>query len=328
MALKAEARKKEEDTPAERDALVSNELEKFQLAEEKKESDSIVQNTPEEEIRRSEPTRSDFVDRSNKDTIFGRGNLKKTPVAPWQLMENKSGPSGVINRDLPKNRDSVEDSGLAQSAALSQRDISGQETPSGGQGNGASLSMGSGGIIAARKQQLFMSNDKNISTDEYVTSMDIEEMNSIVGKPTKGVPDLDTSENPDENDITIADSANEKLDGGDSTNPKEMDVSALTEPTSLPEAVKPAVAGQRVSGTNASYQEQVRSQRSESEQKRLDEMHAIFKKAGLMSRTKRSAGDKYSQTADKEDPGSARSLLRAWNAKDNQNQPEITGKLF
>ena len=326
MALKAEARKKEEDTPEEQEALVSDELENFQLAEEKKESDSIVQNTPEEEVCRSEPTRSEFVDSGKKERLFGRANLKKTPVAPWQLKENQSGPSGVVGHGITKNKDPVDDSGSAQNEGLSQREIPGPETPS--VGKSTSPTSGSGGIIAARKQQLFMSTEKKPSTDEYVTSMDIEEMNSIVGKPTKDVSYSDTSENAEENDIAIADSTNKKLDACDSPNPKEMDVSALTEPTSFPEAAKPVVSGQRVSGTNASYQEQVRSQRSESEQKRLDEMHVIFQKAGLMSRTKRSAGDKYSQTADKEDPGSARTLLRAWNAKDNQTQPEITGKLF
>jgi IQ calmodulin-binding motif len=43
----------------------------------------------------------------------------------------------------------------------------------------------------------------------------------------------------------------------------------------------------RVSGSNATYQAHMLSQRTEEEQKRIDDIHSAFKKAGLMNRVKR-----------------------------------------
>jgi len=45
----------------------------------------------------------------------------------------------------------------------------------------------------------------------------------------------------------------------------------------------------RISRTNATYQESMRSRRGESEQQRMNWMHNVFKQAGLMSRVKHSA---------------------------------------
>jgi len=332
MAMKAEARKKEEAAlaPEKREEnVVTIPIESYSY-EEKKETDSIVQNVGQDEVVHARTTTSTPKESEPRSFKFGRSNLRQTPVAPWQVKQGKTtsvnatSPGSaaanvtsdeptetVVNvtptHTSPSSSSSHEQAEQMESIELQDKEDSQAEKR---QYNvsGPAISRG-GGIIAARKQQLFMSNGNSSSvkdravTSPGVTSVDVDEMNSIVANKSKPMDvrkldevsersnaslDVDEKRAVAEENTAQEDENSNNLIFTDSKT-KDADMSALTEPTAFPNPTPT----KRVSGTNASYQEHVRSLRSESEQKRIDEMHTIFRKAGLMSRTKRSAQERY-----------------------------------
>jgi hypothetical protein len=174
-----------------------------------------------------------------------------------------------------------------------------------------------------------------------VTTNDIEEMNSIVEQTVKHQEELKKNSRKEnfianlvqhdeaKPDTPVKDPTRDNPNSVivANTRPKDCDVSVLTEPTSFRELGTPS-PNKRISGTTATFHEEMRSQRSESEQKRIDNMHAIFLKAGLMSRVKRSTEGAFAQNEQPQDKAaSTRDLLMSWQGKD-QTQPETIGKLF
>lgn len=287
MAMKAEARKKEDAAissahSGQRD-VESAHSDISHYHEEKKESDSYINNSietnpsdePDEAPMEFSGRKAPAVEPPAKDTTT-------TTIGPWQLKKRTHLPSTATKKE---NAPKIPDESVTGQNSL-QKEDSIASRPSFARGVG---------VVAARKQQLFTSNG-NLSfsrEDAEVTSVDVAEMNSIVGKtPVEKARNSPMASTMEEQQPVIAGAKTpEKADRRDVIEkPKDVDVSALTEPTTASPIATTAASTtaipKRVSGTTTSYVAQMQSQRSGAEQKRLDEMHAIFSKAGLMWRTK------------------------------------------
>jgi hypothetical protein len=282
MAMKAEVRKREETAIVagvqQRSVPQDRDPSRFECSfhtEEKKESDSIISNPLEEQQRAFETSRD------TKNFLAPTSQTKTTTIGPWQLKKRSNDPSTARKQDVSKSVDGTHNNNLGGPKQV----LSGSRPPF----------TRNGRVVTVRKQQLFMSNGNEVPVVEEngeVTSVDVAEMNSIVGKKpaeSERMPSFESTMIAD--NVVGLNTSNSVEESNPSvfTKYKDVDVSALTEPT----AVSPMTSSttptpsKRVSGTNSSYVEKMRSQRTEAEQKRLDEMHTIFTKAGLMSRTKR-----------------------------------------
>jgi hypothetical protein len=178
--------------------------------------------------------------------------------------------------------------------------------------------------------------DNNYMDKQEVTLIDVDEMNSIVGNIVNGdeggisnvsvasressLPACNERNVMTQDVCTPAEKESQKFTF-ESSRSKDADISALTDPTASPSTVATP------STKSNAFLEQMRSIRSESEQKRLDEMHAVFQKAGLMTRTKLTAEERFARKIVSEDHASAHDLLMTWQGK-QQTRPEMTGKLF
>ncbi|KAG7364615.1 IQ calmodulin-binding motif-containing protein [Nitzschia inconspicua] len=295
MALKAEARKKEEASITPVQVMNKASSDRSNYHEEKKESDSFINNSIATNPS-DEPDSTPIASTSNKShpVTPPPPPSNTTTIGPWQLKKRTHHPTSAPKQDVKHSKSSEER--VPDKNSLQNQGLVGNRPPF----------SRNGGIIAARKQQLFMSNGNTnnaVLEEAGVTSVDIDEMNSIVGKvpaeeldhsPMPSTTTMDEFAADDEKAVEEKAATSKKGNHYDVFGKsKDVDVSALTEPTSAsplsPTDVSATAPPKRVSGTNASYVEQMLSQRSKAEQKRLDEIHAIFKRAGLMLRTKRTS---------------------------------------
>lgn len=287
MAMKAEARKKEEEVaaPVQEISTLRQDInpapsDRSLYREEKKESDSYVNDNSIVTNPSDEPEESEIQISRRNAPIAPHSSGATNTIGPWQLKKRNAQPVSTPKPDVGNSK-SFAEKHVDRQANLGNRPPFTRN----------------GGVVAARKQQLFMAQG-NASEEAGVTSDDVAEMNSIVGKTPAEEPRHSSNASgciDDANEL-VAEAATvtpEKQHCNDDfSKTKDVDVSALTEPTTASPMASATASveapAKRVSGSNASYVKEMRSQRSEAEQKRLDEMHAIFTKAGLMMRTKRS----------------------------------------
>ena len=141
-----------------------------------------------------------------------------------------------------------------------------------------------GSLVASRMRQLLVSNGSAALTNESPsTGIDGEE----------SVEDTNVSMNENEEKMISSKSILETdSTRSDDDEPREIQKTTVPDSPNMNianEEVKDEIP-KRSSRTSATYyQDYMRSQRSESEQKRIDDMHVIFGQAGLVSRVKRSS---------------------------------------
>ncbi|KAL3923381.1 MAG: hypothetical protein SGILL_001690 [Bacillariaceae sp.] len=347
MAMKAEARKQEKPSPEERNVdFAPVAFDCLPHHEEKKDSDSVLQSAPSSGQSQLDSDR-EKTDGSISNTASSPSNRTKTNFGPWQLKKRSVAPTSAYYKstETPSSlQDQDEEPKTTKNDHMtnSANDVDsplGEDQASGEKYGSRPPFTQIAHDTSAMKQQLFTSVENETRGDKQeVSSTDVEEMNSIVGKSSTCIPKQVSDESKQSESHTTATlSENNVVSQAlgtpagkapkhsvvENAKSKDVDVSALTDPTASPSTVATPSSTKRLNH----YQEQMRSNRSESEQKRLDEMRSIFQKAGLMSRTKLSAKEKYARKNVAEDQASAQDLLVSWQAKD-QTQRETTGKLF
>jgi hypothetical protein len=343
MAMKAEARKQVAPVPESQGSREHFHSDSLPHDEEKKESDSIVQSTSSSNPIPDSNDKKKFSD-SSTDSSDESDALKKN-FGPWQLKKRNHipVPGALRAAKQPTDPDKKTTARVNSHKTLPTNEAVGTEIkaghvhPSEKKDGSRPPFARNGGNVAAMKQQLFMSKgDNNYMDKQEVTLIDVDEMNSIVGNIVNGdeggisnvsvasressLPACNERNVMTQDVCTPAEKESQKFTF-ESSRSKDADISALTDPTASPSTVATP------STKSNAFLEQMRSIRSESEQKRLDEMHAVFQKAGLMTRTKLTAEERFARKIVSEDHASAHDLLMTWQGK-QQTRPEMTGKLF
>ena len=259
MALKAEARKRQEAATEQMNQSPepTNTFEElFDHDEEKKvNEDSFAKYVNSKSIESSQNIFAKSRKSYNKFIGVTAGEANSLVHAP----ELES-----INNDVAKK---------SEVAETEIREHSVRKIPAFSQGKRESL-------IAKRMRELMMSNENRLSTKDPIFGVDNNNvfedntnMSESEGKITSSKPVLETgsTRRDDEEPREIQ-----------NTHERESNL----DPTEL-QSVKNNRSPKRISRTSATYQEYIRTMRSESEQKRIDDMHSIFGQAGLLSRVKR-----------------------------------------
>jgi hypothetical protein len=282
MALKAEARKKEEEANKQErceGAEDSNRMETLSHDEEKKESDSVViqsrqvathpskesVNVPNEALDGIEALEARSMRQmhstSSRAPVFGY----TTDFAPAKVL----GRHDQMSISRPRNNESLREElqGTTQAQALNNG-VNAKADRS------TSISR-KGGIVADRMRRILSSSGSGASIDfEDVTTdtVAIHEKKDPESQLRHVTPALEKT-NLGASNATLM---NPTAASNESEDALDLPVVPNIEP-----GVK------RVALTSATYGAEMRSLRSHAEQERIDAMHVIFQKAGLMSRVKK-----------------------------------------
>jgi hypothetical protein len=239
MALKAEARKREECKqikPSSKSMIVLEE-ESFPHDEEKK---------------------------VNEDILMKDVNTK--PI--------RTQPNGIaISEEVCANSERVSQKSVVAETKIHKNSI--RKHPA--------FSRKGGSLVASRMRQLLVSNGSGALTNEspsvVIDGEHVEDTNVSMNKSEEKMISSKL--------ILKADSTR-----SDDDEPRERQKTTVPDSPNMNIAIEEVKdeTPKRSSRTSATYyQEYMRSQRSESEQKRIDDMHVIFGQAGLVSRVKRSS---------------------------------------
>lgn len=288
MALKAEARKKEDEASKQtsKDAAeVSPRLEIFPDDEEKKESDSIT--IPSQDVvafPRQDFPRGSNQGRENTGAPGARSKLQNylamSRAENVDVVNDSSGDvveqpamGGVFARTETTEVPVGKRQEVKQPPSVSRHIKTSDDTS-------ASFSR-KGGIVAERMRQMLISIERGASAD---TGASVDA--GVAKVEPRGKQELNISGSYP-SDLPAA--SGESNHGGGNM-PTSVAATALNEaPVASPDVQNSEPVVKRIAVTSTAYGDEMRSHRSEAEQKRIDDMQAIFQKAGLMSRVKKAS---------------------------------------
>lgn len=280
MALKAEARKKQLEASKleiSEAAEVSDRMETFSNDEEKKENDSVVMQTsdvvshPPDELVNGPNERLDTIvtqevlsKRQTHLTSSGALPFGNVPdFTPTTVLKRHGQWSFAQSRSHECLQEERQETTQTQSAKKSINAQAGKST---------SVPR-KGGVVADRMRQIMTSSANGASGD-----VEDVEKETLTTKEKNVVEGQLQDVSPAPGNTNIGASNSTLLGSPEASNEDTLNLSVAN-------SIEPGI--KRVALTSTAYGDEMRSLRSEAEQKRIDAMHVIFEKAGLLARVKK-----------------------------------------